>query len=91
MFRRALVGFLRASDIGKEKFRLLAPVLLVLSLLLEAAPVFPGRGLLLGLLSLAISAFYMAEDLGKALRSPLTTIASIIVGPEFPFKNLTEP
>jgi trk system potassium uptake protein TrkH len=70
MARRALVLFLRASDIGKRKLRLAAPALLGPSLLLEAAPDFPGRGLVQGLLSLAIPLLYFGEDLEKAWRSP---------------------
>jgi len=70
MARRALVLFLRVSDIGKRKVRLVAPALLLSSLLFEAAPPFPGRGLLLALLSLAISLLYLGEDLEKAWRSP---------------------
>lgn len=70
MARRALVLFLRASDIGKRKLRLAAPALLVPSLLLEAAPDFPAQGLVQGLLSLAIPLLYLGEDLEKAWRSP---------------------
>ncbi|MGH7376928.1 MAG: hypothetical protein ACREKK_05875, partial [Candidatus Methylomirabilales bacterium] len=70
MARRALVLFLRVSDIGKRKFRLVAPALLLSSLLFEAVPAFPGHGLLQGLLSLAIPVLYLGEDLEKAWRSP---------------------
>ncbi len=70
MARRALVLFLRTSDIGKRKLRLAAPALLLASLLLEAAPDFPARSLVQGLLSLAILLFYLGEDLEKAWRSP---------------------
>jgi trk system potassium uptake protein TrkH len=69
MARRALVLFLRVSDIGKRKLRLAAPVLLILSFLLEAAPPFPGRRVLLGVLSLAIPLLYLGEDTEKAWRS----------------------
>lgn len=70
MARRALVLFLRVSDIGKRKLRLVAPALLIGSLLLEAAPPFPVQRLLLGLLSLAVPLLYVGEDLEKAWRSP---------------------
>lgn len=70
MARRALVLFLRVSDIGKRKLRLAAPALLLPSLLLEAAPDLPARSLVQGLVSLAIPLLYLGEDLEKAWRSP---------------------